>query len=260
MSEEGLKLPPNATLSSSSAWSLQTGQASIPLSSATANRSNAKCIVVGRQAKAVDIRVEHGSISRRHAVLYFLKNEEERCVLEDLGSKKGILVNGVLVAKGSQKDLNAGDEIIFGNARERVFHVVVSSGSTKDAAASSTAEAAKEDTTNAEESEIEQTIDKHRLPVRERMSLAAESERRHRVTCMALDTAGNRLVVGTTDGSLRFYDFGGMDRVQRGPFKMIQVEEGQKVSDVCFSNTGDRMIVGTGGSQPCVLDRDGGEM
>jgi WD repeat-containing protein 70 len=77
---------------------------------------------------------------------------------------------------------------------------------------------------------------------------------------MALDSAGNRVVVGTTNGSLRFYDFGGMDRVQRGPFKLIQVEEGQKVSDVCFSNIGDRMIVGTGGPQPYVLDRDGGEM
>lgn len=259
MSEESLNLPPNATLSSASAWSLQTGQAFIPLSRATANRSNAKCIIVGRQAKAVDIRVDHGSISRRHAVVYFLNNEGERCVLEDLGSKKGIMVNGVLVAKGGQKDLNAGDEIIFGNARERVFHVVISTGSAKEAA-TSTAETTKEDATNTEESEIEQTIERHRLPVRERMSLAAESERRHRVTCMALDTAGNRLVVGTTDGSLRFYDFGGMDRVQRGPFKLIQVEEGQKVSDVCFSNTGDRMIVGTGGSQPCVLDRDGGEM
>jgi FHA domain len=98
--------------------------------------------------------VDHGSISHWHAILYFLKDKQEWCILEDLGSTKGILVNGVLMAKASQQDLNAGDEIIFGNAQERIFHVVISRSSTKDAAISSTAEATKEDLTNIEGDDI----------------------------------------------------------------------------------------------------------
>jgi WD40 repeat protein len=75
-----------------------------------------------------------------------------------------------------------------------------------------------------------------------------------------MDPAGSRFAVGSTDNTLRMYDFGGMDRLRLEPFKMLQADEGHVVSGVCYSNTGDRLLVGTGSSQPYVLDRDGAEM
>ena len=77
---------------------------------------------------------------------------------------------------------------------------------------------------------------------------------------MAVDPAGSRFACGGTDTYLSLYDFAGMDQVRTGPFKTVEVEEGHLVVDVCYSNTGDRLLVATGSVQPKVLDRDGNEM
>lgn len=354
--DDELKIPPEATLEPSfQTWSLQTkggttSASSITLATDTAIRPNPRCLVVGRQAKAADIRIQHGSISRRHAALYFLGPE---LILQDFGSKKGTTVNGNLI-QGTTQKLQEGDEIIFGHVRESVFQIHCSSSilSGKDDAKDDKDDIAEDDdkqnTTlegpkDAEEQpspqqpapvepgagltgrakreaeiaammnsleddpsyskyvpskedlaprnkakgsnksdkrsngrsqasapatadavamdNVTKTAQQHRLPILERITMDPDSERRHMVTCIGLDPSGVRFVVGNTDNTLRFYDFGGMDRVQHDPFKMISAEdEGHVVADVCYSNTGDRLIVGTGSLQPFVLDRDGGEM
>ncbi|CAB9497238.1 WD repeat-containing protein 70 [Seminavis robusta] len=271
--DDNVGLPADATLKSSNGfvWGLKTGGASIPISPQTASSSTGRnCLLVGRQAKTVDIRVDHGSISRKHAALYYSaaasSGDDDCCILQDLGSKKGTSVNGTLMEKKQRLVLNEGDQIVFGHARERVFTVVKQVKKDED-------EKEKEETTTATndntttnnvttegQTRIEQILQDYELPIRERMTLVAQSERRHRVTCLAVDHAGNRLVVGTTDGILRMYDFAGMRSHKLEPFKMIAVEEGQGISDLCFSNTGDRILASTTGSQPYVLDRDGGEI
>ncbi|MFP4029081.1 MAG: FHA domain-containing protein [Candidatus Brocadiia bacterium] len=57
-------------------------------------------VIVGR-AKGCDIRVPEKSVSRRH--LRF-KNENTGCVVEDLGSHNGMLVNGKKVRRAELKD------------------------------------------------------------------------------------------------------------------------------------------------------------
>lgn len=330
--ESELGITPQASLEApnSVSWNLETSTASIPISTRTAIRQHPRCLIVGRQAKSADIRIQHGSISRRHAALYFLDND---CLLEDFGSKKGTLVNGQPV-RGKQI-LKADDVIIFGTVRESAFKVVntikkdTNSGTRSTEPSEAPSEPPREEQAAAEsenvverqsnpaltgrakrEAEIaammqslEQTPEyqkyippagdasaqrnsqspghnqpsskqetaealdqitkvakQHKLPINERMTLSQDTERRHVVTCLAMDPSGARFIVGTTDNTLRLYDFGGMDRLRRDPFKILQADEGHVVSDLCYSNTGDRILVGTGSVQPYVLDRDGGEM
>lgn len=79
------------------------------------------------------------------------------------------------------------------------------------------------------------------------------------LSALSLDPAGSRLVTGCTDTSLRLYDFNGMDADQNA-FREVTVEEGQPITALCHSNTGDRMLVGTTSAQPMVVDRDGREI
>ena len=88
----------------------------------------ARCLIVGRQAATADIRIQHGSISRKHAVLYYLKNHDDdhnsfRLMLTDLGSKYGTTVNDQKMEPKSTVALRNGDTVLFGNVRESVFVV-----------------------------------------------------------------------------------------------------------------------------------------
>ena len=348
--EDELNIPSTATIQppSGQSWSLQTkgsstSTPSISIAVDTAIRPNPRCLVVGRQAKFSDMRIQHGSISRRHAALYFVDGE---LLLQDFGSKKGTTVNNTILAKGSTCRLHGGDEIIFGHVRESVFLVqckstegggVDRSGATvtgdseipaspemitpvqipeqqlaeePEPGAGLTGRAKREAEIaammnsleqtpsynkyipqeghepktvrninssngnrpsqaspnvvedNGQLDQISETAQKYKLPILERMTIEQPdtSERRHMVTCLGMDPSGARFVVGTTDNTLRLYDFGGMDRLRQEPFKMIQADDGHVVSDICYSNTGDRILVGTGSLQPFVLDRDGAEM
>ena len=48
-------------------------------------------LLVGRQSTSSDIRIQHNSISRKHALLYY--DEDGNCVVQDLGSKYGTTIN-----------------------------------------------------------------------------------------------------------------------------------------------------------------------
>jgi hypothetical protein len=81
--------------------------------STLAHEKDPRFLVVARQAAVADIRIDHKSISRKHAVLYYQKchhhdddNDDNHdkdnhdydyysLLLCDLGTKKGIKVNGV---------------------------------------------------------------------------------------------------------------------------------------------------------------------
>jgi adenylate cyclase len=71
-------------------------------------------IVVGRQEGGVDVDLDlrfDRLVSHRHARLW---RNEGRCWIEDLGSRNGTLLNGVALAPGSQKVVEAGDRITIG--------------------------------------------------------------------------------------------------------------------------------------------------
>jgi hypothetical protein len=79
------------------------------------------------------------------------------------------------------------------------------------------------------------------------------------VMCLSLEPAGNRVVSGSLDYFLKFYDFGGMDS-RHNAFRSLEPDDGHPVTSMAHSSTGDRLIVGTGSCQPKVFDRDGADV
>lgn len=298
-------LPKEASLAQTPAWMLKSTQGIISISPETSLRKEQQvsCLLVGRQASTADIRIQHGSISRKHAVFYYDNGD---LYVKDLGGKHGSHVNGNRV-DGAIK-LQDGDSVYFGNVRNSTFTVMVSETTSSVGEPASTAVleleanpiaekapevgkgltgrakreaeiaammASLEDTPTYEKykqpvapveqesasSHTSSLITQYAIPVSERFDLEHDAgDRKRVVTSLAVDPAGSRFAVGGTDTHLRLYDFAGMDQLRTGPFKTLEVEEGHPVVDVCYSHTGDRLLIATGSVQPKVLDRDGNEM
>lgn len=123
--EQELKIPQDANLDVREVASLtcvsddNTGSTiAIDIGSSTlAHEKDRRFLVVGRQAAVADIRIDHKSLSRKHAVLYYTGNrdgEDYRLLLCDLGTKKGTKVNGVTIAQPTP--LYPRDTVQFGVA------------------------------------------------------------------------------------------------------------------------------------------------
>lgn len=311
--EDELGLPSDATLVVVGGGSLKTGSgAKIDLSSKTSIRkgnATARCLLVGRQASVADIRIQHKSISRRHAVLYAVDNQ---WYLSDLGGKHGSHVNNTRV--NGTVPLRNGDQIFFGNVKETIFTADLPQSETISSSDSVVANSNKggsalletatsKDTTTTDgktreerekqiaamvasldetplyqkyrpseeeekrrlpslqptQTKLMSKAKKHGLPVADRFRIPpVEDSRRHAVSALAVDKSGSRFAVGLGT-LLRLYDFSGMNRQRTTPFKTVEVQEGYNLVHVCYSNTGDRLIAGTGSVQPVILDRDGEE-
>ncbi|KAL7559517.1 hypothetical protein ACA910_010328 [Epithemia clementina (nom. ined.)] len=88
-------------------------------------------------------------------------------------------------------------------------------------------------------------------------STSATAVRTATTTCIVLDPSGSRFALGSRDSYVRLYDFSGMDHRHAEPFQATMAQEGYGVVSCVYSNTGDRLLVGTASAQPVVLDRDG---
>lgn len=276
------------------------------------NRNQAY-LLVGRQASTSDIRIQHGSISRKHAAIFFQGNS---LVLKDLGGKHGSTVNDSRLPCSGSTVLKNGDRIIFGNANENMLTVCFEEEVGGGDVAASGEEAlpiraqhhdqellervgaglSGRDKRQAEIAAMMATLDeapvyqkpniptdeelhhlqqgsefneesnksairakKYRLPVTNVLKIPSESGRRNSVTTLAVDPMGARFAVGSTDACLRFYDFTGMNRERQNSFRTVTPEDGHWPVSCVFSNTGDRILVGTTSVQPLVLDREGQE-
>ena len=87
-----------------------------------------RCLIVGRQASSVDVRIDHKSILRRHAALYYLDSGE--LVLKDCGGKHGTYVvntdnEPTRLTKLGTAVLRDGDRLRFGNCLESIFAVKI---------------------------------------------------------------------------------------------------------------------------------------
>jgi WD40 repeat protein len=304
--ERELGFPDDATLDPRgiSAKLETSSTAAISISSATCTRPNGRCLVVGRQAAAADICVQHKSISRKHAALYFFRN---KLYVKDLGGKYGTFVNTVRVVENDAIELNNGDIVLFGNVRESVFRIVL----TENPAIIHEGELALPENNPAQDNHTQSRIEKagqglsgrakrqaeiaammqsldetptyqkipvpedsapkniqvasslaeqYQLPISLHFTLPSESARKNVATCLAVDPAGSRFVVGSSDTHVRYYDFGGLAKNRNGCFQTIIPEDGHLLVSCAYSQTGDRIIVGTSSVQPIVFDRDGGEI
>lgn len=79
------------------------------------------------------------------------------------------------------------------------------------------------------------------------------------VTALALDPSGARLVTGSFDYDLRFWDFAGMDSSLQS-FRTLRPCECHPIRHIEYSKTGDSLLVIAGNAQAKVLDRDGFEI
>lgn len=118
--EDELQIPPDAYMPASSGFSLKVSNGStIELSRITSLRasSSPRCLIVGRQAATSDVRIQHGTISRKHAAFYFVSGDI--IMLKEFGGKHGTRVNGQLI-EGAVK-LRQGDVVVFGSVWESAF-------------------------------------------------------------------------------------------------------------------------------------------
>ncbi|ROL48277.1 WD repeat-containing protein 70 [Anabarilius grahami] len=76
------------------------------------------------------------------------------------------------------------------------------------------------------------------------------------VSALALDPSGARLITGSYDYDVKFWDFAGMDGALHA-FRSLQPCECHQIRSLQYSVTGDVILVVAGNSQAKVLDRDG---
>lgn len=97
---------------------------------------------------------------------------------------------------------------------------------------------------------------KELLPISHEIKLNHASKA---VSGLALDPAGARLVTGSQDFDVKFWDFNAMDsRFQS--FRTIQPMENYHIRSIEYSITGDLLLLASGGPQAQVLDRDGSQV
>jgi len=104
---------------------------------------------IGRQD--TDVLLSHPTVSRRHAQITV---EENRCVLEDVGSTNGTMINGRQIEQGKAEELSDGDEIIFGSVRLRFENPSAACEKTPDEA---DVEPSQESASEPEAGEAEET-------------------------------------------------------------------------------------------------------
>jgi WD repeat-containing protein 70 len=79
------------------------------------------------------------------------------------------------------------------------------------------------------------------------------------VSCLALDPAGARLVTGSFDYNLKFWDFPAMDRSFRS-FRTMEPCGTYLIHSLQYSTTGDRLLCGSQSRRAQIFDRDGKQL
>lgn len=76
------------------------------------------------------------------------------------------------------------------------------------------------------------------------------------VTALAVDPSGSRVLTGSHDYHVKFWDFGGMDRDLHS-FRSVVPDDGYPVCQLAYSSTGDKFASAMESAQPKIYDRDG---
>ncbi|MCL4120801.1 UNVERIFIED_CONTAM: hypothetical protein GTU68_041924 [Idotea baltica] len=95
-----------------------------------------------------------------------------------------------------------------------------------------------------------------RFPVTRELQLNHGSKT---VSAMTVDPSGSRLVSGSIDYDVKYWDFQGMDLAKEA-FRSFRPSDGYPINSVEYSCTGDKVLVVSGSVQAKVYDRDGVEV
>ena len=98
--------------------------------------------------------------------------------------------------------------------------------------------------------------DGYRLPVSLELSLGHGDKA---ITSVSMDPSGSRLVSGSIDYDVKYWDFQGMD-ITRTAFRTFCPHDGYPIQAVDYSCTGEKVLAVSGASQAKVYDRDGIEL
>ncbi|KAG2193182.1 hypothetical protein INT47_002874 [Mucor saturninus] len=91
------------------------------------------------------------------------------------------------------------------------------------------------------------------LPTSHEIKLA---DHHRTVSSLTLDPSGTRLVSGSYDYDLKFWDFAGMDRSYK-PFRTVQPCGEHQIHKVEYSLSGDAILIISGSARPKIFNRDG---
>ncbi|KAI9473559.1 MAG: WD40-repeat-containing domain protein [Benjaminiella poitrasii] len=94
------------------------------------------------------------------------------------------------------------------------------------------------------------------LPVTHEVKL---NDHQRTVSALTLDPSGTRLVTGSYDYDVKFWDFSGMDSSFK-PFRTIQPCGEHQIHQLQYSLTGDSILVISGNARPKIYNRDGNEI
>jgi WD40 repeat protein len=108
---------------------------------------------------------------------------------------------------------------------------------------------------NYQEEDDDEDAESPAFPITHEITLQAHTKP---VSALTIDPAGSRVVSGSYDYSIKFWDFAGMDTSLR-PFKSVEPWPGYQISDLTFSNTGDALLVSSGSPNIKLFDRNGNE-
>ncbi|KAA0187433.1 hypothetical protein HAZT_HAZT009261 [Hyalella azteca] len=114
--------------------------------------------------------------------------------------------------------------------------------------------AGKEVVSDADEDDDDD--DGHGLPVSHELPLTHGTKA---VSSVTMDPSGSRLVSGSIDYEVKYWDFQGMD-VCHESFRKLCPYDGYPINAVDYSCTGDKVLAVSGSSQAKVYDRDGAEL
>ena len=101
----------------------------------------------------------------------------------------------------------------------------------------------------------EETLDK-KIPTSHECVLGHGSKA---LSALAIDPSGSRLISGSIDYDVKFWDFAGMDSSLKA-FRTLRPCECHVIRNLEYSSTGDKILVIPGSWQAKVLDRDGHEL
>lgn len=82
------------------------------------------------------------------------------------------------------------------------------------------------------------------------------SDHHRTVSALTLDPSGTRLVSGSYDYDMKFWDFAGMDRSFK-PFRTVQPCGEHQIHNLQYSLSGDSILVISGSARAKIFDRDG---
>ncbi|CEP18475.1 hypothetical protein [Parasitella parasitica] len=125
----------------------------------------------------------------------------------------------------------------------------------KQSDATNANDAAADDSDNSDDDdEDEQQIaSSDVLPTSHEIKL---SDHHRTVSALTLDPSGTRLVSGSYDYDMKFWDFAGMDRSFK-PFRTVQPSGEHQIHNLQYSLSGDTILVVSGSARAKIFDRDG---